>query len=128
MNTDDLALHLHIRKCIPSAVADFEIFDGTNPFDPIQLCGALLNPSDYYSAKHKIMSTVIRYHTPYSTIGGTDVLLCFSLGVDMSVDTIIGISFIHELSMKLRLIPIRQFFALDIKHYSLLSIKRLYLQ
>lgn len=76
MNTGNLALHLHIRRCIPSTVADFEVSDGTYPFKPIKLCGALLDPSDFYSVNHGILSTVVRYHTIYSTIDGTNVLLC----------------------------------------------------
>ena len=103
---------MHIRKTVPTAVYEF---DGSNPFDPIKLCGALLDPSDYDSTKHGILLAVICYHTPYSTIEGKKVLLCFALGADMSVDTIMGIPFIHELSMELRLIPKRQFLAHGIK-------------
>ena len=70
LNTGNLALHLHIRMCIPSTVANFEMFDGTHPFKPIKLCGALLDSSDFYSVNHGILSKVIRYHTTYSTIDG----------------------------------------------------------
>lgn len=115
LNTGNLALHLHFRKCVPTAVTDYEQFDGPNPFDPIKLCGALLDPSDYDSIKHGILSAVIRYHTPYSTVQGKKVVLCFVLGADMSVDTIMGIPFIHELAMELRLVPQRQFLVHEIK-------------
>ena len=115
LNTGNLALHMHIRKTVPTAVYEFEEFDGSKPFDPIKLCGALLDPSDYDSSKHGILSAVIRYHTPYSTIEGKKVFLCFALGADMSVDTIMGIPFIHELSMELRLRPKQQFLAHEIK-------------
>ena len=115
LNTGNLALHLHIRKCIPSAVADFEDLHGSNPFESIKLCGTLLDSSDDDSTKHGNMSVVIRYHTPYSTIGGTKVLLWVLLGVGVSVDIIIGIPFIHELSMKFRLIFTRQYLTHEIK-------------
>lgn len=103
-NRVNLDLYLHIRKCVPTVVADFGQFDGINPFDPSKLYSILLDPSDYDSTKHGIVLESIPYHTAYSTIGGSKVTLCFALGVDMSVDTIIGIPFIHELVMELRLV------------------------
>ena len=115
LNTGNIALHMNIRKTVPTAVSDYEEFDGSNPFDLIKLCGALLEPSDYDSTKHGILSVVIHYHTPYSTLEGKKVLLCFALGADISVDTIMGIPFIHELAMELRLTPKQQFLAHEIK-------------
>jgi len=73
---------------VPTAVEDFEQFDGSNPFDLIKLCGALLDQSNYDSTKHGILSAVIHYHTPCSAIDGRKVLPFFALEVDMSINTI----------------------------------------
>ena len=115
LNTGNLALRLHIYKCIPSAMVDFKQFNGTNIFDPIKVCGTLLDPLDYDSSKYEVLSVVIRYHISYSIVDDTKILLCFALCVDISVDIIIGIPFIHELSMELWLILTRKFLAHEMK-------------
>ena len=75
-----------------------------NPFDPIKLCGALLDLSDYNVEKHGILSAVITYHTPFKSTEGKPITFSVALGADMSVDTIIGIPFIKELALELRLV------------------------
>ena len=65
LNTGNIHLHNLIKEKSPSAVAMYEEFDGTNPFDPIKLCGALLDPADYDAKKHGILSAVIGYHSPF---------------------------------------------------------------
>ena len=104
LNTGNIHLHNFIRKKTPSAVAAYEEFNGKNPFDPIKLCGALLDPSDYNAEKHGILSAVITYYTPFKSIEGKPITFSVALGVDMSVDTIIGIPFIKELNLELKLI------------------------
>ena len=99
MKIVNIALYLYIRKCVPSLVADFKIFDSINPFDPVKFYDVLLDRSDYDSAKHDIML----YHRWWQGF------IVFSIGRYISVDTIIGISFIHELSIELRLVPTCQF-------------------
>ena len=54
LNTGNIHLHNVIRKKTAAAVARYEEFNGTNPFDPIKLCGAILDPSDYNAEKHGI--------------------------------------------------------------------------
>jgi hypothetical protein len=104
LNTGNIHLHNFIRKKTPSAVAAYEKFNGKIPFDPIKLCGALLDPSDYNAEKHGILSAVITYYTPFKSIKGKPITFSVALGVDMSVDTIIGIPFIKELNLELKLV------------------------
>ena len=84
---------------------NYEEFNGDNPFDPIKLEGALLNPDDYDAGKHGVLSAVITYHTPFQLSNGSKLQLAFALGQDMSVDSIIGIPLIKELKLELRFAP-----------------------
>ena len=102
LNTGNIYLHNLIKENSPEVVATYEEFDGANPFEPMKLCGALMDPSDYDEKKHGILSAVIGYHTPFQTSTGKAVVFRVALGIDMSVDTIIGIPFIHELALELR--------------------------
>ena len=104
LNTGNIHLHNFIRRKTPSAVAAYEEFNGKNPFDPIKLCGALLDPADYNAEKHGILSAVITYHTPFKSTEGKPVTFSVALGADMYVDTIIGIPFIKELALELKLV------------------------
>jgi len=64
LNNGNLALHRHILATLPSVLAEFVEFNGDNPFKPIKLCSALINPAEYDGAKYRILSAVIRYHAP----------------------------------------------------------------
>jgi len=90
----------------PNAVAEYEEFDGSNPFDPIKLCGAITNPNQYDQAQHGILTAVIRYRTPFvHASSGKPILLSVTLGKDVTVDTIFGIPFISSLQMEFRFRP-----------------------
>ena len=105
LNTGNLTYHTFIKDKIPGAVKRYEEFNGSNPFDPIKLSGALLDPGDYDVDKHGILSTVITYHTPFKSVSGDKISLSFALGRDMSVDIIIGLPFIKEMRLELRFSP-----------------------
>ena len=105
LNTGNLSYHNFIRKKLHDAVKKYEEFNGSNPFDPIKLSCALLDPSDYNADTHGILSAVITYHTPFKNADGKDVVLSFALGCDMSVDTIIGLPFIKAMKLELRFNP-----------------------
>ena len=107
MNTGSLAYHQYIKEVLPAAVASYEEFNGVNPFDPIKLEGALLDPEEYCADKHSILSAVITYHTPLKLSNGEPVTISFALGKDTSIDTIIGIPFIKEMKLELRFDPER---------------------
>ena len=70
LNTGYLPYHARIIQRHPNIVAKCEYFDGENPFEPIKLCGAITNPSDYDSEKHGVLSTIVEYYTPYKTANG----------------------------------------------------------
>ena len=83
LNTGNLTYHTFIKDKIPGAVKRYEEFNGSNPFDPIKLSGALLDPGDYDVDKHGILSTVITYHTPFKSVSGDKISLSFALGRDI---------------------------------------------
>ena len=96
LNTGYFPYHIEIVKHHPSVVKRIEYFDGENPFEPIELFGAITHPSDYDSEKHGILSAVVEYHTPYKYRNGEPVLLAIALGNSMTVNTILGFSTIRE--------------------------------
>jgi len=96
LNTGYLPYHSQIVKCHPSVVKRLEYFDGSNPFEPIKLCGAITQPSDYDSGNHGILSAVVEYHTPYKYRNGEPVSLTIALGNSMTVNTILGLPTIRE--------------------------------
>ena len=104
LNTGQLSYHQSLKSKRPDLIHSYEEFNGTNPFDPIKLCGAISDPSMYDTEKHGILSAVIRYRTPY-TISGTPCIIAFALGKDVSVNSIIGIPMITELQLEFRFIP-----------------------
>ena len=91
LNTGYLPYHTQIIKRYPSLVAKLKHFDGSNPFEPIKLCGAITDPSAYDNAKHGILSAVVEYHTPYCYLDGKLYKFALALGNSMSVNNILGI-------------------------------------
>ena len=102
INTGYLPYHLHIMQECPQAVRSFEEFNGTNPFEPIKLCGAITDPSLYNEEKHGILSAVVRYKTPYVLMSGEPFILAFALGNNMIVNTIFGLPGILEVCLETR--------------------------
>ena len=102
LNTCQLAYHKNIMKDFPSLIHSCEEFDGSNPFDPIKLCGAITDPSAYDESLHGALLAVIMYHTPFRHPETNEaILLAFALGDDVSVDSILEFSFLpskHVLS------------------------------
>ena len=88
-------------KNMPATVDSYKEFDGDNPLYPIKLCGIILEDDSFDPSKHGILSVVVIYKTPFCGADGNPLLLCFALGVDMSVDGIIGIPFIYNLKLVL---------------------------
>ena len=113
MCTGALLYHVeHIINVVPNFVKRYEKFDDVNnPFDPVKLCGAILDTSDYVEAEHGILSAVVEYYTPFTSIDGTPITVTIALGNDMSVDTILGIPFLDEIKLELRYSPSRHFFS-----------------
>ena len=91
LNTGYLPYHNQIIKRHPNIVAKFEHFDGNVPFEPIRLCGAITNPSEYDSEKHGVLNAVVEYFTPYKTANGVPYKLAILLGNSMTVNTILGL-------------------------------------
>jgi len=106
LNTGLLSYHKLIMKKQPELVAEYEEFNGSNPFDPIKLCGAITNPEMYDEQQHGVLTAVIRYRTPFVFSGSkTPVTLSIALGKDVTVDTIFGLPFIASLEMEFRFRP-----------------------
>lgn len=115
LNISNLNSHNHIWIRLPVTVADYKVFDGTNPSNPIKLCGVLLYPLDCDSSEHWILSAVIHYRAPFSTTGERNIFFYFALVADMAVDFIIEIPFINEFSMELWFKTTEQFIAHNIQ-------------
>jgi len=100
LNTGYLPYHRFIMSTRPDLIAEYEEFNGRNPFDPIKLGGAITDPSAYNLENHGLLKAVIRYHTPFKT--GQDakpLFLSFALGNDITVNSIIGLPFINALEL-----------------------------
>ena len=97
--------HQHIRRTCPSLVHSYEEFDGSNPFDPIKLEGAISTAAEYNPQTHGVLSAVIRYFTPYQDREGKQLLLPVALGNHMAVNTILGNTVIRKFQMCLEFDP-----------------------
>jgi len=100
LNTGYLPYHQFIMQTRPDLIAEYEEFNGRNPFDPIKLGGAITDPSAYDLENHGLLKAVIRYHTPFKTEqNGAPLFLSFALGDDITVNSIIGLPFINALEL-----------------------------
>ena len=104
LNTGLLSYHQSLKKIRPELIDSYEEFNGTNPFDPIKLCGALKDTSEYSTATHGILSAVIRYKTPF-VVNGRAITIAYALGKDVSVNSILGIPTITELQLEYKFLP-----------------------
>ena len=104
LNTGQLVYHQSLKTKRPDVIHSYEEFNGTNPFDPIKLCGAISDPSTYDTEKHGILSAVIRYKTPF-TVDGRAYTIAFALGRDVTVNSIIGLPTITELQLEFKFRP-----------------------
>jgi hypothetical protein len=104
LNTGQLHYHLSLKNKRPDLIHSYEEFNGTNPFDPIKLCGAITDPSTYDTGKHGVLSAVIRYKTPFY-VKGIPCTIAYALGKDVSVNSILGIPTITELQLEYRFQP-----------------------
>ena len=102
INTGYLPYHKKIMHECPHIVESYEEFNGSNPFEPIKLVGAITDPDVYDKERHGVLSAVVRYKTPYIMRSGKPFKLCFALGADMSVNSIFGLPGILEISLEPR--------------------------
>ena len=89
----------------PETVHSYEACDGSSPFDPITLTCAVCTALGYDINKHGVLSSVIRYFTPYKDSNGNRLLLCVALGNDMTVNTILGSPLIDQWQLELKFNP-----------------------
>ena len=69
-------------------VAKFLSFGDSNPLEPMELDGAICEPSDFDSTDHGSVTAVVRYFTPFTDTSGSLITLFFGLGPDVTVNTI----------------------------------------
>lgn len=111
LSSGELSYHKNIMKAYPEMVDSYEEFNSDNPFDPIKLCGAILNPEAYSKEQHDILTAVICYRLPYDIGSSNPPKLAFALGKDVAVDTILGIPSIDGLQLELRYHPTKYIFS-----------------
>ncbi len=97
LNTGYLTFHLWLASTYSESVHSLEFFDGDNPFEPIKLSGALLDPASFDAAKHGLLTAIIRYTTPYTDSLKQPVLISYALGPDVSHNAILGLPTIDSL-------------------------------
>ena len=102
LNTGYLPCHDLMQQRSPGIVAKYEPFDRSNPFDPIKICGAIIDPSEYDVSKHGILSTIIEYHISYTYSNGKPFKLSLSLRINMSMNSIGGLLTIIKSQIELR--------------------------
>jgi hypothetical protein len=97
LNTGYLLFHLWLMSERPNLVAEFISFDDANPFKPIKLGGAICDPADFESSTHGNLTPVIRHCTPCIDNSGSPITLSFTLGADVTVNTIFGLPMLCDL-------------------------------
>ena len=105
LSTGYLPYHMFMKLKHPETVHSYEACDGSNPFDPITLTGAISNAPGYNVSKHGILSAVIRYFTPYKDNDGKRLLFCIALGNVMTVKSILGSTVIDQWELELKFKP-----------------------
>jgi hypothetical protein len=83
--------HVYIATQHPEVVKSLRFFNSDDPFEPIKLKRAVLDHTDYDASHHGLLTTVIRYKTPYTTTDGNQVSVSIALGMDVSTNTIFGV-------------------------------------
>lgn len=82
INTGYLPYHKRIMEECPHIVKSYEEFNGSNPFEPIKLIGAITDPDIYDKDRHGVLSAVVRYRTPYVLQSRTP--LCYVLNLEQT--------------------------------------------
>jgi hypothetical protein len=78
-------------------VAKFLSFGDSNPLEPMELDGAICEPSDFDSTDHGSVTVVVCYFTPFTDTSGSLVTLSFGLGPDVTVSTIFRLPILGDL-------------------------------
>ena len=90
LNTSHLLFHMYVASQYPETVESLRFFNSEDPFEPIKLEGAVLDPSDYDASRHGLLTAVIQYKTPYKTTAGHRISVFIALGTEVSTNTIFG--------------------------------------
>lgn len=110
LNTGYLPFHAWIASTHPSAVAEFRYFNGSIPFEPVKLEGAVTeNPAGTTNSSHGLLTAVIRYKTAYIDSDGSPITLSFALGNDVSTNTIFGLPTITALQFLVDMTDMKAF-------------------
>ena len=90
MNIGNLATHQWVITNHPHTVAEYLEYTDEQPFEPLQLQGAI-NTATTPNQDIGKLTAIVRYFTPFTHENGTPILLSFGLGRDISVRAIIGV-------------------------------------
>jgi hypothetical protein len=101
LNTGYKRYHQYIMSEHPEIVHEYLEFDSSTPFEPIRLGGAIIDKADLVESSHGHLTAIIRYFTPYTGIDGSNMIISFALGDDVSVNTIFGLTFLKNLDAQL---------------------------
>ena len=92
LNTGYLPFHAWIASQHPHAVVEFRYYNGSTPFEPVRLEGAVTDPPcGVTDSTHGLLTAIVRYKTPYIDRTGSPISISFALGNDVSTNTIFGL-------------------------------------
>lgn len=109
----DLHFHQWVITTCPALVHSFKQFNHSNPFEAIKLVGTIKDPAAFNEDMHGNLTAVVRYHLPYTDTDSTPTVLCIALGINISVNMILGWPAIDDLGIELCL-ETKSFFSLTL--------------
>lgn len=103
MSVGNLDTHKEWMKAYPRMVTEFREFNDEDPFKPIKLGGAVMDPDTYdeegVKEEHGALTAVMRYLTDLYFPDRTQLVLSFALGKEVADSTILGWPTIEDLNL-----------------------------
>lgn len=99
LNVGNELCHFWLMTKFPSIVESYTRFDDTQGWEKIRLTVATKNPEKGVNTSlgHSgALTSIVRYHTPFTLCNGQPYILAIVLGSDVAVNTILGIPDIHK--------------------------------
>ena len=94
MNTGNLHVHQWLITTHPHLVAEYIQYDDATPFQPLQLACAVRD-LDTVKSMYGKLTAVVRYCLRYA-VNGKRFTLSFGLGVDVAVNSIVGLPTLRQ--------------------------------
>lgn len=99
LNVGNELCHYWLMTKFPSVVKSYTRFDDIQGWEKIRLTVATKNPEEGINTSlgHSgALTSIVRYHTPFTLRNGQPYILSIALGSDVAVNTILGIPDMHK--------------------------------